>query len=88
MPCLVERALELLGGLARPAGHDAVEELDDHHLRAEPAPHRAQLEADRAGADDQEPPARCERQRLGRADDALAVVRRGRGAARPRCRWR
>ena len=52
MPCFVEDALELLGDVDVHAGQDAVEELDDGHLRAEAAPDRAELEADDAGADD------------------------------------
>ena len=51
MPCLVSDALELLGDLAVHARRDAVEELDHRHLGAEPAPHRAQLQPDDAGAD-------------------------------------
>ena len=33
---LLQHALELLGDLAVHAGQDAVEKLDDRHLRAEP----------------------------------------------------
>ena len=50
-PCSGERALELLGDLVVDPGRDAVEELDHRHLRAQPPPHRAQLEADDARAD-------------------------------------
>ena len=51
---LPEDALELLGDLAVHAGQDAVEILDHRHLGAEAAPHRAELQADHAGADDDE----------------------------------
>ena len=74
---LGEEALGLLRHLAVHAGQDAVEELDDGHLAAEPPPDRAELEADDAGADDDQPLRhRGQRQRAGRGDDALLVDRR------------
>mmetsp|Transcript_4048 Transcript_4048/g.13098 ORF Transcript_4048/g.13098 Transcript_4048/m.13098 type:complete len:546 (+) Transcript_4048:298-1935(+) len=51
---LLEDLLELLCDLVVDAGRDAVEVLDDGHLGAEPPPHGAHLEADDAGADDNE----------------------------------
>ena len=51
---LFEQALGLLADFAVHAGQHAVEELDHGHLRAEPPPHRAELEADDAGADHQQ----------------------------------
>ena len=69
-----ERALELLRHRSVGPGHDAVEELRDEHLGAEPAPHRAQLEPDRAAADHEQAAGDLrQRERFGRADDALAV---------------
>ena len=71
---LFEDALELPADLAVHAGQDAVEELDHDHLRAEPPPHRAELEPDHAGADHQQPLRHLvEHQRAGRGDDALLV---------------
>src|SRR5829696_396201 len=49
-----EHALELLADLEVHPGQDAVEVLDHGHLRAEAPPYRAELEADDAGADDDE----------------------------------
>ena len=73
-PLLGERALELLGDLVVDARRDAVEELDHRHLRAEPPPHRAQLEPDDAGADhDQVLGHLGELERAGRRDDLLLV---------------
>ena len=51
---LLQQALELLGDLVVHAGQDAVEEFHDRHLGAEPPPYRAELEADHAGADDEQ----------------------------------
>lgn len=51
---LFEDALELLRDLAVHAGQDAIEEFDDHDFGPESAPHRAKLEADHTGADDQQ----------------------------------
>ena len=51
---LLLQAMELPRDLAVDAGQDVVEEFDDRHLRAEAAPHRAEFEADDAGADDEE----------------------------------
>src|SRR5690606_42004320 len=48
---LGQRPLEGLGGLAVHPWGDAVEELDDGDLGAQPAPHRSQLKADDPGAD-------------------------------------
>ena len=89
MPCFVEQALGLPGDLAVHAGQDAVEELDHGDLAAEPAPDRAELEADDAGADDEQPLRhRRQRQRAGRGDDALLVDGRRREAASSPSRWR
>ena len=71
---LLQDALELLGHLAVEAGRDAVEHLDHGHLRAEPPPHRAELEPDIARADDHQPLWHFgERQRAGGGDDPLLV---------------
>ena len=75
-PCLASDALELLGDLVVDARRDAVEELDHRHVRAEPTPHRAELEADDAGADhDQALGHLGELERAGRGDDLLLVDR-------------
>ena len=71
---LLENALALLGDLAVHAGQDAVEELDDRHLGAEPPPDRADLQPDDAGADDEQPLRHAlQLQRAGRGDDPLLV---------------
>ena len=71
---LGQRALEGLGGLGVHARRDAVEELDDGHLRTQAAPHRAQLQADDAGADDDQALGDLrQRQGAGGVDDALLV---------------
>ena len=76
---LRQDALELPSDLDVHAGQDAVEELDDGDLRAEPAPDRAELEPDDAGADDQELLRHLvELERAGRGDDHLLVDRRRR----------
>ena len=86
---LGQHALELLGDLAVHAGQDAVEELDDRHLGAEPPPHRAELQPDDAGADDQQLLRHLvQRQRAGRGDDALLVDARRPAAAPTPSRWR
>ncbi len=73
-PLALEDLLEGARHLEVHARGDAIEDLDDVHLRAEPRPHRAQLEADRAGADHgQARRHRVERERLLRGDDPLAV---------------
>ena len=75
-PLLGERALEELGDLVVDAGRDAVEELDHRHVAAETAPHRAQLEADDAGADHDEALRHFGQfERAGRGDDLLLVDR-------------
>ena len=71
---LLQQALELPGDFAVHAGQDAVEEFDHHDLGTEPVPHRAELEPDHAGADDQQFLRHLfERQRAGRRHDALLV---------------
>src|SRR5438128_1030557 len=71
---LFEHALKLFRHFAVHAGQDAVEEFDDHDLRSQPAPHRAEFEADHAGADDQHFFRHLfQRQRAGRRHDALLV---------------
>src|SRR5262245_20010387 len=72
----LERTAELRRHAAVHGRDDLVHELDDRHASTEPAPHRSELEPDGAAADHEEAlrDAR-QRQRLGRADDALAVER-------------
>jgi hypothetical protein len=66
--------LHLAGDLGIKAGQDAVEELDDRDLRAEPPPHRAELQPDDAGADHEQPLRHLrQRQRAGGGDDRLFV---------------
>ena len=78
-PLLGERALEELGDLVVHAWRDAVEELDHRHVGAETAPHRAQFEADDAGADHDEALRHlAEFQRASRGDDLLLVDRHAR----------
>ncbi len=60
--------------LAVHARQNAVEKFHHGDLRAETVPHRAELEPDHAGADDQQFPGHLfERQRAGRRHDALLV---------------
>ena len=74
MPCFSNRRCACLAHFAVHAGQDAVEEFDHRHLRAEPPPHRAELEPDHAGADHQQMLRHLrQRQRAGRGDDALLV---------------
>ena len=71
---LLQDALELLADLGVHAGQDAVEKFDHRHLRAEAAPHRAELEPDHAGADHEQLLRHLvERERAGRRHDALLV---------------
>ena len=71
---LLEQALRLAAHLAIHAGQHAVEEFHHRYLGAEPAPHRAELEPDHAGADHQQMLRHlAEHQRAGRGDDALLV---------------
>ena len=51
---LLQHPVELPRHLAVDAGQDVIEKFDDHHLGAEPPPHRAELEPDDAGADDEQ----------------------------------
>src|SRR5215208_197860 len=51
---LLQDTLELLGDLEGDARQDAVEKFHHRHLGAEATPHRAKLEADDAGADDEQ----------------------------------
>ena len=71
---LFEDALELFCHFAVHARQDAVEKLDHGDFRAETMPHRAEFEADHAGADDQEARRHLvERQRAGGRHDPLLV---------------
>src|SRR5579863_9394024 len=71
---LLEHTLKLSGDLAVHARQDAIEKLHHRHLRTEPVPHRAKLEPDHAGADDQQLARYLgERERAGRRHDALLV---------------
>jgi hypothetical protein len=80
---LGQRALESLGGLGVHARRDAVEELDHGHLGAQAAPHRTELQADDAGADDDQALGDFRQgERAGGIDDAGLVHRhagQGRG---------
>ena len=84
MPLLREHALQRCFAISPSMpGRIAVEELHHRHLRAEPRPHRAELEPDRARADHDEPLGHpVERERAGRRHDALLVdrARRASGA--------
>ena len=71
---LLQHAVELIGDLAIDAGQNVIEEFDDHHFGAEPPPHRAELEPDDTGADDEKPLRHLgEIERAGRRHDALFV---------------
>ena len=71
---LLQHAVELVGDLAIDAGQNVIEEFDDRHLGAEPPPHRAELEPDDAGADDEKLLRHLgEIERAGRRHDALFV---------------
>ncbi len=73
-PLLLQHAVKLLGDLAVDARQNVIEEFDDRHLGAEPPPHRAELEPDDAGADDEELLRHVgELERAGRGHDALFV---------------
>ena len=74
MPCFSRMRCDCRRDLAVHAGQDAVEEFDHRHLRAEPPPHRAELEPDHAGADHEQVLRHLvERERAGRGHDALLV---------------
>ena len=76
---LGEDGLELVARLVVRRRDDAVEELDDRHLRAQAAPDRAHLEADDAAADHGQLLRHAlEHERARRVDDAAAVVVDGR----------
>jgi hypothetical protein len=69
-----ERFLEKGGELEIKAQRDARQEFQHDHLRAEPAPDRAQLEADRPAPDDKKLFRRLfESERFGAAHDDVAV---------------
>ena len=89
MPCFIEDALQGACHLGVGAGQDAIEELDDQHLAAEPPPHRAELQPDDAGADHQQPLRHLgQRQRAGRGHDRLLVDVDARQPAPRPSRWR
>ena len=71
---LFQRALHQLGGLAVDPRQDTIQELDHRHFGTQPAPDRAEFEADDAGADDDQLLRRL-RQAQGarRGDDRLLV---------------
>ena len=74
MPCFCSMRWNCLRDFAIDAGQDVVEEFDDRHLGAEPPPHRAELEPDDAGADDEKLLRHLgEIERAGRGHDALLV---------------
>ena len=74
MPCFCSMRWNCLATSPSMPGQDAVEELDHGHLGAEPAPDRAELQPDHAGADDEQLLRHLvERQRAGRGHDALLV---------------
>ncbi len=76
---LDQGALQQLGDLGVSERQDARQELDHGDLGPQPAPDRAQLQADVAGADhDQVLWHLVERQRLGRGDDVSTIERQGR----------
>ena len=89
MPCLARMRWRAARHLGVDAGQDAVEELDHQHLGAEPAPHRAELEADHAGADHQQALGHLgKRQRAGGGDDRALVDGDAGQPCRHRSRWR
>src|SRR5260370_21586286 len=63
--------MELLADLGVDGGENMIEEFDNRHLSAEPAPHRAEFEPDDASADDEE---------LFRHGGEIKRARRGDGA--------
>ena len=82
-PLPFERTLQLARHPAVHAGQDPVDDLHDGHLGPEAAPDRAELEPHGARADDQHAGRHArQRERLGGADDPLAVERE-----RPERRW-
>src|SRR5688500_10197346 len=83
--------LEVARGLLRERlvgdGEERVERFEDDHLRTEPAPHAAELEADDARADDRELLGHgLEIERAPVVDDVLAVERPARKFGRDRAR--
>src|SRR5579872_1894481 len=71
---LLEQALELFGDLPVHPRQDTVEKFDHGHLSAETRPNRAKLEANNAGADDEQLGWwLIERERARRGDDLLLV---------------
>ena len=76
-----ERTLELPGDLVIDPGRDAIEELDHRHLRAQPPPDRAQLEADDARADHDEVLGHLGQARARRSTTRSSSRRRRRRAA-------
>ena len=73
-PLLLQDALHLLRHLAVHPRQHLVEELDDGDLGTEPPPHRAELDADVAAADDDHRLRHAlQVERAGRADDAFLI---------------
>ena len=71
---LLQQAMKLPRHFAVDAGQDVIEEFDDRHLGAEPPPHRAELQPDDAGADDEKLLRHLGKlERTGRRHDALLV---------------
>ena len=71
---LLQRALHKLGHLAVHPRQDMVEKFHHHDLGTQPPPNRAELEADDAGADDDQLLRRSgEAQRASRGHDGLLI---------------
>src|SRR3974390_2554805 len=70
----LQETLELFGDLAVKPRRDAIQEFDDGHFAAEPAPNRTEFEPDIARSHhEQALRYGFERQRAGRRDDLLFV---------------
>ena len=74
MPLSGEQTLKQIRELKIETERDARQKFQHRHFRAEPVPNRAQLQTDRARADDEELLWRFgESKRFGAADDCFAV---------------
>ena len=72
---LLEELLVLLRDLAVHGRHDAIQELDDGHLRTQAVPHRSHLQTNHAATDDSQLLRHLlQRQGAGGVDDAAGVV--------------